>query len=638
MAGRIPQHFIDQLLNRIDVVDLIDGYVPLKKAGANYKACCPFHGEKSPSFTVSPTKQFYHCFGCGVNGTAISFLMEYDHMEFREAIEKLASSAGMEIPQESQGFTPKKTTSQGIDLYKLMGEVSEFYQKQLKSHPDKQEAIDYLQKRGLSGDIAKRFGLGFSPDGWDNLMSSLGATAPAQKALLDTGMLTQNDKKRTYDRFRHRIMFPIEDHRGRIVGFGGRVLEQSKPVEGNPKYLNSPETPIFHKGSELYGLFGARGGIKEADGVLVVEGYMDVVALAQEGINNAVATLGTATTSMHLQRLFRHTPNITFSFDGDRAGRAAAWKALETSLPSLQDGFQLSFLFLPDGEDPDTMVKKVGKEGFEKLIKEATPLPDFLIETLQQQADINRLDGRAKLSKLARPLIEKFPNGVLKKLVVERLSVLTQVSTHDLLGVKAPAPQQESFNNSYANKGYSNKGSFQGGGQGAGKYRQYDRNAKPPQPPATTTMSPVRRAVSLLLQYPHHHQEFAVLQTIPEDQVRGIGMVHDLRQACDANSNMSTATLLERYREQPYWQTLAQLANHEHNNLDELAGDDAVDYIRGIVIKIIEDYNAAEMSKAMNELESLSKRNAQGGLNQAEIERKEALTAYIRASMSNHHK
>ena len=624
MAGRIPQYFIDQLLNRIDVVDLIDGYVPLKKAGANYKACCPFHGEKSPSFTVSPTKQFYHCFGCGVSGTAISFLMEYDHMEFREAIEKLASGAGMEIPEESQGFTPKKTTSEGIDLYKLMEQVSEFYQNQLKTHPAKQEAIDYLQKRGLSGDIAKRYGLGFAPEGWDNLMSSLGGTAPAQKALLDTGMLTQNDKKRTYDRFRHRIMFPIQDHRGRFVGFGGRVLEQSKPVEGNPKYLNSPETPIFHKGSELYGLYGARGGIKDADGVLVVEGYMDVVALAEAGIDNAVATLGTATTPMHLQRLFRHTPNITFSFDGDRAGRAAAWKALETSLPSLQDGFQLSFLFLPDGEDPDTMVKKVGKEGFEELIKKATPLPDFLIDTLQQQADINRLDGRAKLSKLAQPLIEKFPTGVLKKLVVERLSVLTQVSVHDLLGVKPPQPQQEQFSSGYS----------KGGGKGGGKYRKYDRDAKPPQPPAATTMSPVRRAVSLLLQYPQHHAEFAVMQTIPEDQVRGIGIVHDLRKACEANPNMSTATLLERYREQSYWKTLAQLANHEHNNLDEFAGDDAVEYIRGVVVKIIEDYNAAEMAKAMNELESLSKRNAQGGLNDAEIERKEALTAYIRANMA----
>ncbi|NNC98925.1 MAG: DNA primase, partial [Gammaproteobacteria bacterium] len=248
MAGRIPQHFIDQLLNRVDIVDLIDGYVPLKKAGANYKACCPFHNEKSPSFTVSPSKQFYHCFGCGVNGTAISFLMEYDHLEFREAIDKLASGAGLEIPTEAQSYEKKQTVSQGIDLYQLMNQVNDYFQHHLRHHSDRQQAIDYLQKRGLSGKIAQRFGLGYAPDGWDKLMSELGGTAPAQKALLDAGMLTQNEQKRVYDRFRNRIMFPIHDHRGRVVGFGGRVLD-----DGEPKYLNSPETPIFHKGSELYG-------------------------------------------------------------------------------------------------------------------------------------------------------------------------------------------------------------------------------------------------------------------------------------------------------------------------------------------------------------------------------------------------
>jgi len=631
MAGRIPQHFIDQLLNRIDVVDLIDGYVPLKKAGANYKACCPFHNEKSPSFTVSPSKQFYHCFGCGVNGTAITFLMEYDHLEFREAIEKLASSAGMEIPEESQGFKPKQTVSQGIDLYKLMDQVNEFYQNQLRQHPAKQEAIDYLQKRGLSGETAKRFGMGFAPEGWDNLMSTLGASAPAQKALLDTGMLTQNEKKRTYDRFRHRIMFPIHDHRGRVVGFGGRVLEQVEPQPGNPKYLNSPETPIFHKGSELYGLFAARGGIKDADAVLVVEGYMDVVALAEAGIDNAVATLGTATTPMHLQRLFRHTPNIIFSFDGDRAGRAAAWKALETSLPSLQDGFQVSFLFLPDGEDPDTMVKKVGKEGFEELINNATPLPDFLIDTLQQQADINRLDGRAKLSKLAKPLIEKFPNGVLKKLVLERLAALTQVSVHDLLGVK-PSAQQAPFsgNPGFVNNSGSGNSRFNGN-RGSGKnFRKFNRETQ--QPSSAAYITPVRRAVSLILQYPHFHTEFAVLRTIPEDQVRGIGMVHELRKACEENPSMTTATLLERYRDRSFSATLAQLANHEHNNLDTLFDDDAIALIRGTTAKIIEDYNAAEVAKAMQELDGLTKRSVITELSPDEVARKEALTAYIRAS------
>ena len=606
----------------IDLVDLIDGYLPLKKAGANYKACCPFHGEKTPSFTVSPSKQFYHCFGCGVNGTAISFLMEYDHMEFREAVESLASSAGMEIPEEAQGYQPKQTQVQGIDLYQLMDQVNDFYQQKLRQHADKQQAVDYLKKRGLSGEVAKRFGLGFAPQGWDNLMSESGATASAQKALLDTGMLSQNDKQRTYDRFRHRIMFPIHDHRGRVVGFGGRVLDQ-----GEPKYLNSPETPIFHKGSELYGLFGARGGIKDADGVLVVEGYMDVVALAEAGINNAVATLGTATTSMHLQRLFRHTPNITFSFDGDRAGRAAAWKALETSLPSLQDGFQVSFLFLPDGEDPDTMVKKVGKEGFDELIKNATPLPDFLIDSLAEQADVNRLDGRAKLSKLAKPLIEKFPNGVLKKLVLERLATLTQVSTYDLLGVKPPV-QQESFVN---NSGYGANSNF-GKSSGYGKGNFGKKNRPPQQAPRAAYITPVRRAVSLILQYPRFHAEFAVLKTIPDDQVRGIGMIHELRSVCEESPSMTTATLLERYRDRSFNSTLAQLANHEHNNLDTLADDDAIALIRGTVANIVEDYNAAEVAKAMQELEGLTKRSVITELSADEAARKEALTAYIRAS------
>ncbi|RBP48744.1 DNA primase [Arenicella xantha] len=606
MAGRIPQHFIDQLLNRIDVVDLIDAYVPLKKAGANYKACCPFHGEKTPSFTVSPSKQFYHCFGCGANGTAISFLMEYDHMEFRDAIEKLASSAGMEIPEEAQGFTPKNTSVAGVDLYQLMEQVNEFYQTQLRQHKDRDQAVSYLKARGLSGDIAKRFGLGFAPEGWDNLMSQLGSTVSTQKALLDTGMLTENEKKRVYDRFRHRIMFPIHDHRGRIVGFGGRVLESENPQPGNPKYLNSPETPIFHKGSELYGLYAARGGIKDADGVLVVEGYMDVVALAQAGINNAVATLGTATTPMHLQRLFRHTPNITFCFDGDRAGREAAWKALETSLSALQDGFQVSFLFLPDGEDPDTMVKKIGKDAFQALITDAKPLPDFLIENLQTQADVNRLDGRAKLSKLARPLIDKLPNGVLKKLILDRLASITQVSVQDLAS-------QETMNEAEPAQRPNNR-----------------------QPQAksdhTGYITPVRRALSLILQYPHLHPEFAALGGIPDDQMRGIGIIQSLYAACVENPNASTATLLERYRQESFFATLSQLANHQHNNMEHLEEDDAKQLINGTICKVIEEYNANEIIRATNELEALSKRARASALSQEDEQRRQTLMNFLRES------
>ncbi len=631
MAGRIPQHFIDELLNRTDIVDLIDSYVPLKKAGANYKACCPFHGEKTPSFTVSPSKQFYHCFGCGANGSAIGFLMEYDHMEFREAVETLASNAGLEVPQESQAFTPKNTQSQGIDLYQLMQEVERFYQQQLRQHKDKDSAIGYLKQRGLSGDVAKRFGMGFAPEGWSNLMESLGDTAPAQKALLDTGMLTKNEKGRVYDRFRHRIMFPIHDHRGRVVGFGGRVLEKGEPQAGNPKYLNSPETPIFHKGSELYGLFAARGAIKEADGVLVVEGYMDVVALAQAGINNAVATLGTATTAQHLQRLFRHTPNITFSFDGDRAGRAAAWKALETCLPAIQDGYQVSFLFLPDGEDPDTMVKKVGKESFEQLVSEAMPLPEFLLESLKQQADLNRLDGRAKLGKLAKPLLEKMQTGVLKTLIVDRVAALTQVASSEL----ATPSNGQANTNQNLNQGeqtaWSNAPANQDGWKKGGWQRGGWRKKAPQQAPRPASLSLVRRAVSLILQFPKYHGEFAVLEPIADTQVRGIGMVHELRQAAEGLENPSTAMLLERYRDESFAPTLLQLANHQHNNIEELDDSEALALIRANNAKIIEEFNASELVRAEKALELLSKKAQLGALNDEEKSRHEALKEYIRS-------
>ena len=622
MSGRIPQYFIDQLLNRIDLVDLIDGYVPLKKAGANYKACCPFHNEKSPSFTVSPSKQFYHCFGCGANGSAITFLMEYDHMEFRDAVEKLASNAGLEIPTEAQGHQKKQTTTkQGIDLYELMGEVNEFYQTQLRQHKDKDQAIDYLKKRGLSGEIAKRFGLGFSPEGWDNLMSTLGSTTPAQKALLDTGMLTQNEKKRTYDRFRHRIMFPIHDHRGRVVGFGGRVLEQADPNPGNPKYLNSPETPIFHKGSELYGLYAARGAIKKTESVLVVEGYMDVVALAQAGIDNAVATLGTATTPMHLQRLFRHTTNVVFSFDGDRAGKAAGWKALETCLPLMQDGYQVSFLFLPDGEDPDTMVKQIGKEAFDELVSNATPLTDFLINTLQAQADITRLDGRAKLSKLAKPMIEQFPNGVLKKLVVDRLARLTDIAPQDLQGApevtaQAPAPQKQW----QKNDGKSWKGK---------KWQEKTKKTEP----SIKTMPPVRRAISLLLQHPRLSSHFESLRSVPAGQIRGLDLIHELYDACKDNADINMASLLERYRDKSYYSTLSQLAQHEHNNMESLSEEDAESLIIATTQKIIEEFNDRQLTKASEEFTRLTKRASVTELSAEDEMRRKKLGELIRNNL-----
>ncbi|MDJ0740543.1 MAG: DNA primase, partial [Gammaproteobacteria bacterium] len=397
MPGAIPQHFIDDLLARADIVEIIGRRVPLKKAGREFHACCPFHSEKTPSFTVSPAKQFYHCFGCGAHGSALGFLMEYDRLSFPEAVEELASSMGLEVPREA-------AFDQGPDhrpLYELLELAAQHYEQQLRQHADAARAVDYLRQRGLSGEIAARFRLGFAPPGWDNLLQALGGDDERVARLRDAGLITEQDHKR-YDRLRDRIIFPIRDGRGRVVGFGGRLLG-----DGKPKYLNSPETPVFHKGRELYGLYEAR----QADGhparLLVVEGYMDVVALAQFGIGNAVATLGTATTSDHLEKLYRATPEVVFCFDGDRAGRDAAWKALQTALPLMRDGRQARFLFLPDGEDPDSLVRQIGAAAFTERVGGAQPLSEYLFEKLSAQVDMQTLDGRARLGELTQPLLER---------------------------------------------------------------------------------------------------------------------------------------------------------------------------------------------------------------------------------------
>ncbi|MFM1892488.1 MAG: hypothetical protein RLZ44_1565, partial [Pseudomonadota bacterium] len=355
MAGKIPQRFIDDLIARVDIVDVINQRVPLKKAGHEYKACCPFHDEKTPSFTVSPTKQFYHCFGCGAHGTAIGFLMDYDRLSYPEAIEALADDLGLEVPHEAG-------VERGPDLsplYEILEQAARFYAWQLRRHPDSARAVEYLRQRGVSGEIAADFRIGFAPPGWDNLLRELGGDARAVDSLRGAGLISEPEDGKRYDRLRDRIVFPILDARGRVVGFGGRVLGA-----GEPKYLNSPETPVFHKGRELYGLYQAKQAVKQLERLLVVEGYMDVVALAQFGIRYAVATLGTATTAEHLEKLFRSVPEVVFCFDGDRAGRDAAWKALETALPLLREGRQARFLFLPEGEDPDTLVRREGAAAF----------------------------------------------------------------------------------------------------------------------------------------------------------------------------------------------------------------------------------------------------------------------------------
>ncbi|MFT5350242.1 MAG: DNA primase, partial [Gammaproteobacteria bacterium] len=416
MAGRIPQNFIDELLARTDIVELIDGFVPLKKMGKDFKACCPFHDEKTPSFTVSQNKQFYHCFGCGANGTAISFLMEYSHLEFLDAIEELASKAGLPIPEEA---SQPRTDSNLSELYELLELVVRFYCSQLREHPQSSRAVEYLKNRGISGEIAKQFELGYAPAGWDNLIQALGKSDASQKRLALTGMIIKRDNDGYYDRFRDRIMFPIRDPRGRVIGFGGRVLDDE-----TPKYLNSPETPIYHKGRELYGLYQARHTNKDLQRVYVVEGYMDVIALAQYGVNNAVASLGTAATSDHLERLFRATPQIVFCFDGDKAGEKAAARAMETVLPLIKDGRQVFFKFLPEGMDPDDYVRDFGAEKFQSS-DELTFLSDYMVNISKDGNEMSTVEARSLFTSNISPLLELLPEGVFKQMMLQQIEKLT---------------------------------------------------------------------------------------------------------------------------------------------------------------------------------------------------------------------
>ena len=427
----IPKSFIQDLLNRLDIVDVIDRYVPLKKAGANYAACCPFHNEKSPSFTVSQSKQFYHCFGCGAHGTAIGFMMEHLGLGYVEAIEELAKSIGLTVPRETPmpGEVQQKAAP---DLYEVMQTATRYYREQLKQSP---RAIDYLKRRGLSGEIAAKFGIGYAPDAWQNLEAAV--PDYQDKRLLETGLVIESDDgKKRYDRFRDRIMFPIINPRGQVIGFGGRVLDK-----GEPKYLNSPETPLFEKGRELYGLYQAQKAIRAEGLVLVVEGYMDVVALAQLGVEYAVATLGTATTPYHIQKLLRMVDQVVFCFDGDAAGRRAAWRALENSLPHLQDGKQLRFLFLPPEHDPDSYIREHGKEAFERLIgEEALPLSGYLLRELSSQVDLKTQEGRSALLERAKPLLLAIAAPTIALLLRKEVAALAGITQSELEGLYAVKP------------------------------------------------------------------------------------------------------------------------------------------------------------------------------------------------------
>ncbi len=431
MAGRIPQHFIDDLLARINIVDVIDGRVKLKRAGKNYSGLCPFHKEKSPSFSVSPDKQFYYCFGCGAGGNALGFLMEYDRLNFPEAVEELAKLAGIDVPREEGRQVDHQREQQLKRQFEALEQASSFFQQQLRQSPERERAVNYLKQRGLSGQIAAAFEIGYAPPGWDNLLNHFNAVDNATELLEQSGMVIHNEEKDShYDRFRDRIMFPIRDVRGRVLGFGGRVLGDEKP-----KYLNSPETPTFHKGRELYGLYEARKHSNQLDRLLIVEGYMDVVSLAQHGINWSVATLGTATTAQHLERLFKLVPEVIFCFDGDQAGRTAALRALHTTLPVIKDGQEARFLFLPDGEDPDTLVRKEGEAAFGQRVTQALPLSEFFFKSLTEEADLSSMDGRARFSNTALPLIQSMQPCLLKQMMMDRICEITGLSLEQLSSV-----------------------------------------------------------------------------------------------------------------------------------------------------------------------------------------------------------
>jgi len=442
--GRIPQHFIDALLARTDIVELIGTRVPLKKSGREYKACCPFHAEKTPSFWVSPDKQFYHCFGCGKHGTVLGFLMDHDHMAFPEAVEELATRLGLEVPHE--GGAERSAARADEPLYELMASVARYYREQLAREP---RARDYLAKRGLTAETLERFTIGYAPNSWNELLRRFGAGDGERQLLAAAGLIIERERgsnresERHYDRFRDRVMFPIRDARGRVIAFGGRIIDA-----GEPKYLNSPETPLFHKGRELYGLFEARRARRNLERLVVVEGYMDAVSLHQSGIDYAVATLGTATTAEHFRRIFRVVPTVVFAFDGDRAGRAAAWRALQQALPEAREGREIRFLFLPHGHDPDTLIAAEGGAAFEQRFAAAVPLSEYLVRELSEQTELGSADGRARFAEHARPLFARVPEGVYRELLLERLAQVVGLTPARLealwTGAKPDAPSTSS--------------------------------------------------------------------------------------------------------------------------------------------------------------------------------------------------
>jgi DNA primase len=537
MPGRIPQSFIDELIARADIVEVIGSRVALKKAGREYKACCPFHNEKTASFWVSPDKQFYHCFGCGAHGTALGFLMQYDQLPFPEAVEDLAGRLGLTVPHE--GAPVRAPVDDLAPLYALLERVAAFYAAALKSSA---RGRGYAESRGLAPEILERFQIGYAPDAWDELMRQFGGNAEQRRQLATAGLIIERSSgsEGFYDRFRDRLMFPIRDSRGRVIAFGGRILDQ-----GEPKYLNSPETALFHKGKELYGLFEWRRSRQSSKRLLIVEGYMDTVRLHQAGVTYAVATLGTATTPDHLRRAFRLVSELVFCFDGDRAGRAAAWRALQNVLPQVREGREIRFLFLPDGEDPDSLVGAEGREAFEARLRDALPLSEYLIAQLSAEADLTHADGKAHFVALVRPLIEKIAPGVYRELLLERVAQAVGISSTRLsqwlstpAGTAAPSA--------------------------AARTAEPHRPARAPMERAGRG-SLLTQAIALVLHAPSAAAAVPAVQrqalgglTMP-----GVAVLRELLEEQLASPASSMAQTLERWRDRPEYRRLCELAASE---------------------------------------------------------------------------
>ena len=547
----IPSDFIDDLLAKTDIVDIIDERVPLKKSGANYMACCPFHKEKTPSFSVSPSKQFYHCFSCGAHGSAIGFLMEQQGMSFPDAVQYLADRAGMTVPHEKGRIEAPEIRAERKKKQQTLEETlqacADFYRHQLQINPP---ARQYLDGRGLNAEIIGHYGLGYAPDGWQPLAQVF--QPYPNNALTECGQVIHNEEQnRYYDRFRHRIMFPIRDQQGRVIGFGGRVLDDSKP-----KYLNSPDTPLFDKGRNLYGLYEARNAVRDAGRILVVEGYMDVVALAQFGVLNAVASLGTATTGEQIQQMFRVTEQIVCCYDGDRAGRDAAWRAFENALPYLYDGRQLKFIFLPDGEDPDTFVRSQGKEGFEQYLAEhSKSLSDFLFDSLLMQVDLSSPEGKSKLASLAIPLINRIPGEMLRvylrNILGQKLGILDPAQLETML----PNRQQKDVSKPQANQ---------------------------------IKRTPMRLLIALLLQNPELAKHVPDLTPLSELNEPGFALFCELAQVCQANIGISMGALLEHWRDSEQFRTLELLASWDHMVASENLEKEFIETLGFLYDKLVE--------------------------------------------------